>query len=710
MTNHQFTWIEIYQELATTLLAWEDKQIELVAFLADLQNQGYVITPLQDKNRDGERFLLREIDPFTFFGVFNRGIRDEQRIAILAQIKHHFQLQSQVPSDFSGIPILNNQKSWLFRYQEGRKPDDIPHLWRVFRLALQENPLQNRDFLTAFDEALAISNVNINLTMGLFWVHPHTFLSLDSQNRSYLNINMPKGGLTAEFYADVVRQHGAQGRSFLELSIAAWESGRKPSGNGTPPVLLPQIPGQKDIAYWLVGAYWDDRDPLDQTARFLEEGVWENGYTDRYLDDVKSMSVNDKIAIKAATTQRKHLPFDGQERTVSRMDIKAIGTIVANRGDGRTVEVEWESDFQEKTWYFFTNRSTVWRLRTDDNYNLKQYSEKLIDFIWGGQAQDYAWFAAQWWGNQNSDKIQPPLLPDGDHMPYSVEDVVAAGVFLTETQIHQMLERLRTKKAMILQGAPGVGKTFIARKLAYALMAEVGNDRLEMVQFHQSYSYDDFVRGYRPLPGKAGSFALQNGVFHEFCQKAAKDLDREYVFIIDEINRGNLSLIFGELLMLIEGDKRGPDYAVPLVYRHPDEPRFFIPANVYVIGLMNIADRSLAMVDYALRRRFAFVTLYPQYESRLLKQWLRDRLMPEETVELVTAQMNALNREIREDPLLGENYQVGHSYFCPKGDNFTGLDDAWYRGIVQTEIAPLLKEYWYDNPQRADEAIKKLMH
>lgn len=700
---NQFTWTDIYQELATTLLAWEDKQTDLIAFLADLQNQGYVITPLQDKNRDGERFLLREIDPFTFLGVFNRGIRDEQRFAIITQMKRHFQLRSQVPSDFSGIPILNNQKSWLFRYQEGRNPDDIPRLWRVFRLALQENPFQNRDFLTAFDEALAVSNVNINLTMGLFWVRPHTFLSLDSQNRSYLNITMPKGGLTAKFYADIVRQFASQERPFLELSLSAWESSRKPT-------ISPPPPPSKDTTYWLVGAYWDDRDPQDQTARFLDEGIWENGYTDRYLDEVRAMKVNDKIAIKAATTQRKNLPFDGQGHTVSLMIIKASGTIVANRGDGRTVEVEWERDFQEKSWYFYTNRSTVWRLRTDDNYTLKPYSEKLIDFIWGGQAQDYAWFAAQWWSDQKPDKTQPPLLPDGGHMPYSVEDVVAAGVFLTEAQIHQMLERLRTKKAMILQGAPGVGKTFIARKLAYALMAEVNNNRLEMVQFHQSYSYDDFVRGYRPTPGQAGSFALQNGVFYEFCQKAAQDPDREYVFIIDEINRGNLSLIFGELLMLIEGDKRGPEFAVPLVYRTPDEPRFFIPANVYVIGLMNIADRSLAMVDYALRRRFVFITLYPQYESQLFQQWLLDRLMPPETVELITARMNALNREIREDPLLGENYQVGHSYFCPKGDNFAPLDSDWYMSIVATEIAPLLKEYWFDNPQRADEAIQKLMN
>jgi 5-methylcytosine-specific restriction protein B len=230
-----------------------------------------------------------------------------------------------------------------------------------------------------------------------------------------------------------------------------------------------------------------------------------------------------------------------------------------------------------------------------------------------------------------------------------------------------------------------------------------------MVQFHQSYSYDDFVRGYRPLPDTPGTFGLQDGVFFEFCQKAIQDPDREYVFIIDEINRGNLSLIFGELLMLIEADKRGKEFAVPLVYRKQDEPRFYIPPNVHLIGLMNLADRSLAMVDYALRRRFAYYTLQPQYASKLFRTWLLNRFMTKDLVDLVATRMAALNREIKEDSLLGENYQVGHSYFCPKGDNFSSLGRDWYESIVATEISPLLKEYWFDNSQKANDAVKKLL-
>ena len=706
--SDRFTWTDIYQELATTLLTWEDRQSELIAFLSDVHAQGYPVTSVQDKNRDDERVLLTEIDPFTFFANFNRQIKDENRIAILAQIKKHFRLQSPLPSDFEGVPVVNNQSTWFFAYQKSRKPTDIPHLWHLFRLALQDNPLQNPLFLKAFDQALAINRVNINLTMGLFWIRPHIFLGLDKVNRSYLGLELPKGGLTAAFYAEVVQKFAAKGTSFLELSVLAWEAGRE-SGTKAVAAASSIPPAKKDVTYWLVGAYWDDRDPRDQTARFVEEGIWENGYHDRYLDEVKAMRVNDKIAIKAATTQRKNLPFDARDRTVSRMIIKAVGTIVANRGDGRTVEVEWEPEFQEKSWYFYTNRNTVWRLRTESTYQFKEYSDRLIDFVWGVKEQDYDWFCQRWWGE---DGAAPPASEASEtgNTPYSIEDMVAAGVFLDEAQIRTILDRLRTKKAIILQGAPGVGKTFIARKLAYALMEELDDERLEMVQFHQSYAYDDFVRGYRPMAGQAGSFGLQNGVFYEFCRKAGADPDREYVFIIDEINRGNLSQIFGELLMLLESDKRKAEFAVQLVYRHPGEAPFFIPPNVYVIGLMNTADRSLAMVDYALRRRFAFITLQPQYENGVFQQWLLDRAMPQSLVKLITTRMNTLNREIKEDPLLGENYQLGHSYFCPKGDNFAELDDVWYHGVIQTEVAPLLKEYWFDNPQRADDVIKKLLN
>jgi 5-methylcytosine-specific restriction protein B len=705
----QFTWIPIYQELADELAKWQDRQEELIAFLEGLRANDYIITPFLDRDDDGARFSLKEIDPFTFLGVFNRGIRNEHRVAILSQMKQKFNLQSQLPIDFDAIPILNNQSSWFFSFQGKRKAGDVEKLWRVFQLALKENPLNHMEFPKAFDDALTVRRTNINLTMGLFWIRPNTFLSLDQTNRTYLGIKLPSEGLNANFYLEILKSFQSNKNSFPELSLEAWKStnsethSKKASeAKGT------QYSVQDDVNYWLVGAYWDSQEPADQTARFLEEGIWENGYSDRFIEEVKSMQVGDKIAIKAATTQRKDLPFDNKSLTISRMIIKAVGTIVANRNDGTVVEVEWDQSFQEKNWYFFTNRSTLWHLRVDKEYRHLELSEKLRDFVWYGKPQDYEWWVNRW-GIFNDVPENADNEIGTPNPPYSIDDLIASGVFLTEPELAQILERLLSKKAMIIQGPPGVGKTYIARKLAYALMKEVDNSRLEMVQFHQSYSYDDFVRGYRPVAGKAGSFGLQNGVFYEFCQRAIKDPDREYVFIIDEINRGNLSQIFGELLMLIESDKRSPEFALPLIYRNEDEARFYVPSNLYLIGLMNVADRSLAMVDYALRRRFVFMTLKPQYENELYYQWLSDRLMDTDLVNLIIERMTALNKEIKEDPLLGENYQVGHSFFCPKGDNFAGLDRTWYDGVVRTEIAPLLMEYWFDNQSKAEDVERRLL-
>ncbi len=701
-----FTWIPLYEELAKKLIDWQDRQTELISFLEDLRAQGHVITPLSDRDQDGNRFPLKEIDPFTFFGVFNRGIRYDQRIAILAQVKDFLRLENDMPEDLNGLPILNNLKSWFFADQTSRDVDDVSKLWRVFQLALGDTPLKDKYFLEAFDQALAVKQININLTMGLFWIRPDMFLNLDQHNRTYLNLQLPADGLNAKFYINTIKQVRTRGQTFAEISLLAWGLG---SENAKKIADAKEPYRTVGINYWLVGAYWNDRVPADQTERFLQEGIWENGYHSRYLSEVRAMQVGDKIAIKAAATQRKELPFDNRNRTISRMTVKAIGTIVANRNDGRLVEVEWDGNFIERNWYFYTNRSTLWKLRLDEDYKLKGLAEQLRDFVWYGNQQDYDWFLRNWHQGEELLDMKSKDEFEGSNLPYGLEDVIASGVFLNQNELGEILERLRSRKALILQGPPGVGTTFLARKLAYALMEEIDPQRLEMIQFHQSYSYDDFVRGYRPLPGKPGTFGLQDGVFYEFCQKAIDDPDHEYVFIIDEINRGNLSQIFGELLMLVERDKRGADHSVPLVYRKEAGERFFVPPNLYLIGLMNLADRSLAMVDYALRRRFAFFTLQPQYENETYRQWLASRSMKPGLIDLIVERLSMINRLIREDALLGENYQLGHSFFCPEGEDLSSLDKNWYQSIIRSEIAPLLREYWFDDPKKAGDLERQLL-
>jgi 5-methylcytosine-specific restriction protein B len=692
---NDFSWIPIYKEIARHLVQWEGRQGELIAFLEKLRADGLVITPLNDKDDKGARFLVKEIDPFTFMGVWNRGIRKDQRFAILAEVIKFFEIKAPLPTGFSGIPILNNQKSWLFAYQPGRGVNDVKRLWNVFKLAFLDNPLDDKEFLKAFDDALEVPNTNINLTMGLFWIKPETFLNLDGVNREYLDIKLPAAGLNSAFYVKTIKEVLKRNEPLFEISSRAWEA-----MNGDQPVVKTEKPS--NINYWMVGAYWAGSDPQDQTQRFLEEGIWENGYDDKFLDEVKSIKVGDKIAIKAAITQKNNLPFDARGNTVSKMVIKAVGTVIANRNDGTTVEVEWDLKFKPKDWYFYTNRTTLWALTKN------QYSDRLIDCVFFGKPQDYDWFLEEWYGAKG--KSNPAATGEAPaKTAYSIADIVESGIFLSEEELEQTLDRLKTKKNLILQGPPGVGKTFLARKLAYALMEEIDDDRIEMVQFHQSYSYEDFIRGYRPLPEKAGTFGLKDGVFFSFCEKARKDPENEFIFIIDEINRGNLSQIFGELLMLIESDKRDSKYALPLVYQRLDEARFHVPANVHLIGLMNVADRSLAMVDYALRRRFAFLSLKPQFTAPSFRKWLEGRSMESDLIGLIVERMSELNHEIATDSLLGENYSIGHSFFCPRGDNFKELDRKWFESVVKTEIIPLLGEYWFDNVERAKQIGDKLL-
>lgn len=269
-------------------------------------------------------------------------------------------------------------------------------------------------------------------------------------------------------------------------------------------------------------------------------------------------------------------------------------------------------------------------------------------------------------------------------------------VFITDQKYAELVGVLRRKKNVILQGAPGVGKTFAAARLAYSMIGRKAKDQVTLVQFHQSVSYEDFVEGFRPADNGDG-FTLTKGSFYVFCEKARKNPSEDFFFIIDEINRGNMSKIFGELFMLIEADKRGE--TVRLAY---SKEEFSVPENVYILGMMNTADRSLALLDYALRRRFAFVELEPGFENKQFKLFAQRQGSPK--LEKLVAELIELNKEICKDPALGTGFRIGHSYLCLQGK----ITDNELQSVVNYDLVPMLREYWYDEPNKLTRWTQRL--
>ncbi len=422
---------------------------------------------------------------------------------------------------------------------------------------------------------------------------------------------------------------------------------------------------------------------------FKKEGIAAIGWDS--LGDLSDYRTRDEIAAAITRESGKPNPTNDSLAVWDFIHVMRPGdTVLARRGSDHlmahgvvTGPYLYDEDRAEYSHTRTVDWTPVndWRCPPDQKPAIKTLTDFTKYPSWVRDA--FRWLE----GNEG----QPDVVAEDS---YTLEDALA-GLFLTKVQLQEILDALAQRKNLILEGPPGVGKTFIARRLAWALIGKKAGQNIEFVQFHQSYAYEDFIQGFRPTA--EGGFELRDGVFHRFCRRAASS-DEPHVFIIDEINRGNLSRIFGELMLLIEADKRGPEHAIPLTYA-PDGEQFFVPDNVHVLGMMNTADRSLAMVDYALRRRFAFITLKPAYGSESFTQFLLDAGVEEGVVRLIDQRFRSLNQSIREDVQnLGPGFEVGHSYFVPSGSE-TSLDEQWYRSIVRTQVLPLLREYWFDRPQ-----------
>ncbi|GEB65530.1 hypothetical protein SAT01_29780 [Sinomonas atrocyanea] len=721
--------------------------------------------------------------------------------------------------------------------------------------------------------------------------------------------------------------------------------------------------GVPEGQYWFVGSSGAGRESQDQAERFISQGIWENGFEDRYLDTVKSMKVGDRIALKSTYVRRTGLPFEARGHAVPVLAIRAVGVITANPGDGRKIGVDWTPAERPREWYLYTGRHTIWkvtpghwmreallrftflgepqdtdRFRNDPAWakrfgdvdptpeqrfewtafyeamatallgfrrrrgellaHLREMQERheelgfLMDRDWrdnpvplkdicpftvmgtfnrGASPAKRTEIAADWaaflgvsapaptgfdgiplLNNQNSwffppagtrqkddidslwdvfeaalaaadssedherfrlaaaydrardiyrvgtkltmglfwvrpwnylpldgrsrqylktelmldqdfftadgaayvtlldtlaSKFEDPQFavhsfpelswtayleryghgahadsgsageapePEDDPTPmspqasYTVRDIVADGCFIDESDLNGYLARWRSKKNLILQGPPGTGKTWLARRLAYALIGTRDNkSALRATQFHPNSSYEDFVRGWRP--GSDGKLTLVDGPFLEMVERANANPDVPHVMLIEEINRGNPVQVFGELLTLIEAGKRSPRESLQLAYPRSGTESVHVPSNLYIIGTMNLADRSLAIMDLAFRRRFAFVSLEPSVNDAW-QAWMSARhgVDPQE-LELVRFRFEALNDRIADDPALGSEFRLGHSFVTPPAEERVASFADWFRGVVDTEIVPTLEEYWFDDAAKAESASAALL-
>jgi MoxR-like ATPase len=674
-----FTWIPLYQEIAHHILSMEKQQDELLSILRRLHDRGLPVITLHDKASGGQAVELQEIDPFSFFASFNRGQTLVNRVKILEALKEEWGLHTDTPSEFDGIPVVDNRQSWFFLYAEDRGSDDIPRLWHLARETVEQDPADfNRQIL---DDCLAVKMGSLpKLSMGMFWLNPYNYLAVDRRNREYLSrydirLNSRTANGYFQFLSDVKTRFDAD---FPTISQQAYLATTEEGGNGGTNAPQPTPTGRR---YWWLNAnpkIWNFESKAvgeKQTyTSYNERGNKRQKY--KYFGEVKPGD----LVVGYVTSPQK--------------EVIAVCQITKglHQSDG-TERIEFKKIEQLQNPITYEELKAVPALAQSEPLVSNQGS------LFALSEEEFEIIRAA------IDEKNPPI-PPATLKAYTKQEALSE-MFISERELDDMISRLRRKKNVILQGPPGVGKTFVARRLAFLMMGVKDASRVQMVQFHQSYAYEDFIQGYRP--NDDGRFTIKPGIFYEFCRKSQRDPERDYFFIIDEINRGNLSKIFGELMMLIEHDKRGPGFAIPLTYARGGDDLFYIPDNFYLIGMMNTADRSLSLVDYALRRRFAFVTLHPKFASERFAETLADAGAPDALIHKIRERVGVLNKEIADDERnLGPGYQIGHSYFCPGSDS-QSLDEAWYHEVIESEIRPLLEEYWVDESGKVSDLVSRLL-
>lgn len=695
--DKRFQWTEFYMELASALLPYKNNRSELIAKLKTIFADAGMNFPFKERGKE----VYEDICPFTVFGSFNKGITNANRIALLEQFAKQFSIKAAVPTEFDGIPVVMNLSAWFFAYKENRGEHDIDNLWDLLEKAIaysDEASTDNKNaFIAAYDTVTKQKMIKWNITMGLYWARPYTFINLDSTNRAFITDvdNMPHyfttifsdinkglpGGRNYLFMCEqaknALNQKEYEYHSFPELSYYAWKSNQ--SGKTEETTTTTVDSNIKETNYWI----YSPGDNASMWDEFYKSGIMGIGWDD--VTDLKGFSSKEEIKDYMKKVYDPSYSYKNNAHCLWQFanEIKVGDVIFVKKGMHKIIG----KGIVTSDYIYDTSRSTYKHIRKVDWQNKGEWEhpgQAVMKTLTNISAYpDYVQKLLALFAEDTSEEVSEQK--EIKYPLYSKDDFLNE-VYMDEDTYNTLTELLEAKYNVILQGAPGVGKTFAAKRLAYSIMGQKDTSRVAMVQFHQSYSYEDFIQGYRP--SKDG-FELENGTFYKFCKEAEEDNERPYFFIIDEINRGNLSKILGELMMLIEKDKRGEK--IKLLYSNE---WFTVPQNVRIIGMMNTADRSLALMDYALRRRFAFFDFAPAFSSEGFKNYLAEK-NSQKLESLITA-VESLNNTISSDESLGDGFRNGHSYFCTDGE----ITDEWLKSVVEYEVIPLIKEYWFDEPTK----------
>lgn len=712
MTTANYEWIDYYNNFAKKLLSYKNNRKNLIEIIKNVFTETNINLPtLENENN------IIDIDPFTVFGLFNKTPQKERdRISIISAFGARLGLITP-PTTFVGVPTVNAINALFYKFADDRNADDIDNLWGLFEAALNfiddKSETIRNEFCRYFNLVInAKGNNNSKITMGLYWISARDYLNLDQRSQWYiyetdklpssLVKNLPKvtNKISAETYLTIlesVRNYFNSPDSifhnFVELSYNAWLYSNevneqiKIEKQNTATVNSLGDNEESETRYWL---YAPGRN-AEKWDQFYAEKIMAIGWGQ--VGDLRNLPNKAAVKTKMKELYGDEYSYRNDAHALWQFanEIKIGDIIFVKQGTSKIIGrgiVESDYKFDKTADDFNHVRKVNWinkgywshpgkaALKTLTDISVyKEYVEKLNSLF-------------------EDEDTEPIEEQEKKYDEYTEQDFLNE-VFMTADDYDTLKNLILNKKNIILQGAPGVGKTFAAKRLAYSIMGEKNTDRVVMVQFHQSYSYEDFIMGYRPT--SEGHFELKKGPFYNLCKSAEDDSENKYFFIIDEINRGNISKIFGELFMLIENDKR--KLKLPLMY---GEEEFSVPKNVYIIGMMNTADRSLAMLDYALRRRFAFYEFKPAFSTEGFRKY-RESKANTKFDKLISA-VEIINEKIENDATLGKGFRIGHSYFCTEN----AVDDKWLNSVVTYELLPLLEEYWFDDHSKVVECERIL--